>query len=413
MTAGESHGPAILGLLEGAPAGIEIGPEEIRAALARRRRGVGRGARMRFETDQLEVIGGIWRGVTTGGPVALLIRNSEWPKWASVMSPDAPKTPPAPATETERTAAGIAAGVTASADGAAVAGREAPLTRPRPGHADLAGMIKHGHADVRAVLERASARETAARVAVGAVAAAFLRQALGVRLVAHVVELGGVRADPSCAPQPDDADRLDASDARTLDARAAAAMTARVEEAKRAGDTLGGVVEVIAHGVPPGLGSYAQADRRLDALLAGALMGIQAIKAVEIGLGVGVAALAGSAVHDPIELLAGRISRPTNHAGGIEGGVSNGAPVVVRATMKPIPTLARALPSVDTTTGEAAPAIHQRSDTTAVPAAAVVAEAMTALVLAQCALEKFGGDSVAETRRNFEAYLAAIPETLR
>ncbi|MDR1634528.1 MAG: chorismate synthase [Bifidobacteriaceae bacterium] len=386
LTAGESHGPAILGVLEGIPAGIQVEPEDIAQALARRRAGHGRGARMGFEADQVTVLGGIWRGATTGGPVAISIANSEWPKWRDVMSPEAG---PAP-------------------DSA----RAAELTRPRPGHADLAGMLKYGHTDARAILERSSARETAARVAIGAVAEAFLEQALGVQIVSWVVRLGGLTASGP-APAPEDAAALDASPVRTLDPAAALAMTARIDEAKQAGDTLGGAVEVIAYGVPVGLGSHVQADRRLDAELAGALMGIQAIKAVEIGLGVEVANRPGSQAHDPITRRGGRVARLSNHAGGIEGGMSNGEPVVVRATMKPIPTVPHALATIDTTTGAPAPAHHQRSDTTAVPAAAVVAQAMVALVLARAALEKFGGDSLAEVRRNAEGYLNAVPEQLR
>ncbi|MDR2347671.1 MAG: chorismate synthase [Bifidobacteriaceae bacterium] len=387
LTAGESHGPAVLGVLEGAPAGIEIGPDEIARELARRRQGAGRGARMAFEEDRIEVIGGIWRGHTIGGPVAILVRNSEWPKWEAVMSAE-PGDRPATA-------------------------RAAPLTRPRPGHADLAGMVKYAQADARAILERSSARETAARVALGALARAFLSQAVGVSLVSHVVEIGGAGAAEGRMPLPDAVRGLDASPVRTLDPVGEAAMLARIEEARRAGDSLGGVVEVIAYGVPVGLGSHVQADRRLDARLAGALMGVQAIKAVEVGLGRAAAARPGSQVHDPIERSQGRLRRPTNNAGGIEGGISNGQPVVLRAAMKPIPSLARALPSVDLGTGQAAPAMRQRSDVTAVPAAAVVAEAMVALVLAQAALEKFGGDSVAETKRNLAGYLAAVPQAMR
>ncbi|MDR3360600.1 MAG: chorismate synthase [Bifidobacteriaceae bacterium] len=387
LTAGESHGPAVLGVLEGAPAGVEIGPDGIGAALARRRLGVGRGSRMAFEADQLEVIGGIWRGLTTGAPVALLVRNSEWPKWERVMSA-APGPAPAEA-------------------------RAEPLTRPRPGHADLAGMVKYGHTDARAILERSSARETAARVALGAVAAAFLEQAFDIRLVSHVVALGGVLASANFRPSPEDLPRLDASPVRTLDRAGEAAMVQRVGQAKAAGDTLGGVVEVIAYGLPVGVGSHTQADRRLDAQLAAGLMGVQAIKAVEIGIGAAAAEAPGSLAHDPIQRRNGRVQRPTNNAGGIEGGISNGEPIVVRAAMKPIPTVPRSLPSIDTRTGEPAPAVHQRSDITAVPAAAVVAEAMTALVLARAALDKFGGDSLAETRRNLAGYLASIPETMR
>ncbi|MDR2380100.1 MAG: chorismate synthase [Bifidobacteriaceae bacterium] len=396
MTAGESHGPAILGVLEGMPAGVVITREDISQALARRRLGYGRGARMAFEADQLDLVGGIWRGATTGAPVALVIHNSEWPKWAETMSPDPGEPPPS--------------------------ARSAPLTRPRPGHADLAGMIKYAQADARAILERSSARETAARVAVGAVAAAFLRQALDIEVISHVVALGGVRADPAFTPAVGQAEpagaagavaaQVDASPVRTLDQAACQAMTDAIDAAQQSGDTLGGVVEVIAYGVPPGLGSHVQWDRRLDARLAEALMSVQAVKAVEIGLGTAAGALPGSAVHDPVERIGGRVRRPTNHAGGIEGGMSNGEPVVARATIKPIPTLARALASIDTATGAPAKAIHQRSDVTAVPAAGVVAEAMVALVLADAALEKFGGDSLAEVRRNAVAYLGAIPQEL-
>ncbi|MDR2565752.1 MAG: chorismate synthase [Bifidobacteriaceae bacterium] len=386
LTAGESHGPAVLGVLDGIPAGVEVAPRDVARALARRRAGHGRGARMGFEADQVEIQGGIWRGKTTGGPVAIAVANSEWPKWREVMSPE-----PGPPPDTARAA---------------------KLTRPRPGHADLAGMVKYGQDDARAILERSSARETAARVALGAVAAAFLDQALGIQIVSHVVALGGVVSNGP-APRPDQAAAVDASPVRTLDAAAERAMVDRIDQAKQAGDTLGGVVEVIAYGAPVGLGSHVQADRRLDAALAGALMGVQAIKAVEIGLGLAAASQPGSAVHDQITREDGRVTRVTNNAGGIEGGVSNGEPIVLRAAMKPIPTVPRALATIDTQTGEAVPAHHQRSDTTAVPAAAVVAEAMTALVLAQAALDKFGGDCLAEVRRNVAGYLAAVPEFWR
>ncbi|MDR0594198.1 MAG: chorismate synthase [Bifidobacteriaceae bacterium] len=386
LTAGESHGPAVLGLLEGMVAGVEMSPRTVGQALARRRSGHGRGARMGFEADQVEIIGGVWRGATTGGPIAISVANSEWPKWRQVMSPEPGPPPPG--------------------------ARAAKLTRPRPGHADLPGMVKYGHDDARAVLERSSARETAARVALGAVAAAFLEQALGARLVSHVVALGGVSADGP-RPLPSDVAALDASRLRTLDPAADAAMAAAVDQARRDQETLGGVVEVIAYGLPAGLGSHVQADRRLDAALAGAIMSIQAIKAVEIGLGLAAAALPGSAVHDQLDRQDGRLVRRTNNAGGIEGGISNGEPVVVRAAMKPIPTVPRALATIDTATGAPAQAHHQRSDTTAVPAAAVVAEAMAALVLARAALEKFGGDHVRETRRNLAGHLAAVPETMR
>jgi chorismate synthase len=340
---------------------------------------------MGFEQDQVRLIGGVWRGLTTGAPIAIEIENTEWPKWEEVMTPD-----PGPVPDTARAE---------------------PLTRPRPGHADLAGMQKYGATEARAILERSSARETAARVALGAVAEAFLDQALGIRLVSHVVTLGGVSAH--AVPTPDDVDALDASPVRTLDAEGAEAMMRAVDAAKKNGDTLGGTVEVIAYGVPAGLGSHVQADRRLDGALAGAVMSIQAIKGVEIGMGFEVASRPGSQVHDPITRKDGRIARTSNNAGGIEGGISNGEPIVVRAAMKPIPTVPHALPTVDVATGEAAPAHHQRSDVTAVPAAAVVAQAMTALVLAKAALDKFGGDSVDEVRRNVAGYLAAIPEVMK
>jgi chorismate synthase len=368
------------------PAGVAVAPDDIAQALQRRRLGHGRGARMGFEADRVEILGGIWRGQTTGGPVAISVANSEWPKWREVMAPN-PGEPPNTA-------------------------RAAKLTRPRPGHADLAGMVKYSHDDARAILERSSARETAARVALGSVAASFLFQALGVRIISHVVNLGGVWAQGK-TPMPDDAARVDASPVRTLDTAAAEAMQAKIDEAKASGDTLGGIVEVIAYGVPVGLGSHVQADRRLDGELAGALMSIQAIKAVEIGLGMGVADKPGSEVHDRIRRRDGRVRRDTNNAGGIEGGISNGEPIILRAAMKPIPTVPRALATIDTETGEEATAHHQRSDITAVPAAGVVAEAMTALVLARAALEKFGGDCLTEVRRNRQGYQAAIKETLK
>ncbi|MDR1441339.1 MAG: chorismate synthase [Bifidobacteriaceae bacterium] len=390
LTAGESHGPAVLGVLEGIPAGVAIDCGAIAAELARRRLGYGRGARMGFEADQVEALGGLWRGLTTGGPVAIAVANSEWPKWREVMDSETP---------TGESSANESA-------------RAAKLTRPRPGHADLAGMIKYQQDDARVILERSSARETAARVALGAVAAAFLRQAFGIEIVSHVVSLGGVTA-AAPRPLPEDGPKVDSSPVRTLDGAAAQAMAARIEQAKSDGDTLGGVVEVIAYGVPVGLGSHVQADRRLDAALAGALMSIQAIKAVEVGLGLEVANRPGSEVHDQIFRRQGRISRSTNNAGGIEGGISNGEPIVLRAAMKPIPTVPHALATIDLATGEEAPAHHQRSDITAVPAAAVVAEAVTALVLARAALEKFGGDCLSEVRRNYEGYLAAIPEAAR
>ncbi|GAB1645439.1 chorismate synthase [Krasilnikovia sp. MM14-A1259] len=386
LTAGESHGSALVATLEGLPAGVPVTTADLADALARRRLGHGRGARMSFERDQVTIVGGVRHGRTLGSPVAILVANTEWAKWEQVMAPD-----PVPA----ETLAGLA--------------RNAPLTRPRPGHADLAGMQKYGFADARPVLERASARETAARVALGAVAAAYLMTTAGVRIVSHVVELGGVAAPAGTYPQPEDAGRLDADPVRCLDPGASAAMVARVDEAHRAGDTLGGVVEVLAYGMPVGLGSHAHWDRRLDARLAAALMGIQAIKGVEVGDGFALARVPGSAAHDEIVPDGAGVRRTSARAGGIEGGVSTGEPLRVRAAMKPIATVPRALSTVDVATGAPARAHHQRSDVCAVPAAGIVAEAMVALVLADAVAEKFGGDSVAETRRNVEGYLAHLP----
>jgi chorismate synthase len=385
LTAGESHGRALVAICEGTPAGVEITTSDVAAALARRRAGYGRGARMKFEQDEAEITAGVRHGRTLGGPVAITVANSEWPKWQTVMSAD-----PVPAAEL----AGQA--------------RNEPLTRPRPGHADLAGMQKYGHDDARPVLERASARETAARVALGELARRFLSQALGAVIVSHVVAIGGVRAAEDTLPGPDDLAAVDADPVRCLDPAASAAMVAEIDAARKDGDTLGGVIEVVAHGLPPGLGSYVQWDRRLDGRLAGAMMSIQAIKGVEIGDGFATAARRGSQAHDEIEPGPAGVRRLTNRAGGIEGGMSTGDPVRVRVAMKPISTVPRALATVDVRTGEPARAINQRSDVTAVPAAGVVAEAMAALVLADAALEKFGGDSVAETRRNLAGYLEAL-----
>jgi chorismate synthase len=387
--------------IEGLPAGVEITTSDVAAALARRRLGVGRGARMAFERDAVEFLGGVRHGVTMGSPVAIRIGNSEWAKWATVMSPDP-----------------VHADALAAADdvGApAEIARNKPLTRPRPGHADLVGMQKYGFDDARPVLERASARETAARVALGAVASAFLRQAYGVTLVSHTVAIGSARVSPDAdLPRADQVEVLDGDPVRALDPGGSAAMVAEVEAAKKDGDTLGGVVEVLAYGLPPGLGSYAHWDRRLDAQLAGALMGIQAIKGVEIGDGFATATRRGSVAHDEIDRgQDGVITRRTGRAGGTEGGMSTGDVLRVRAAMKPISTVPRALATVDLATGQPATAIHQRSDVCAVPAAGVVAEAMVALVLAQACLEKFGGDSVAETSRNYRGYLEATPQSLR
>ncbi|MCR6647362.1 MAG: chorismate synthase [Cellulomonas sp.] len=391
LTAGESHGQALVGVLEGLPAGVEVVTADIQEALARRRLGYGRGARMKFEQDEVRILGGLRHGVSQGGPLAIEIGNTEWPKWVEVMSADPVEDP----SVLERA-------------------RNAPLTRPRPGHADLVGMRKYAFDDARPVLERASARETATRVALGTVAAKLLEQAAGIRLVSHVVGIGPVAVpDDADLPTPDDVAALDADPVRCLHAATSAAMVAEIDECHKDGDTLGGVVEVLAYGVPSGLGSYVHADRRLDARLASALMGIQAIKGVEVGDGFRTATRRGSAAHDEIDRVDGRVQRRSNRAGGLEGGMTNGEIVRVRAAMKPISTVPRALATIDTSTGEPAKAQHQRSDVCAVPPAAVVAEAMVALVLADALLEKTGGDSVAEVRRNLTAYVAAIPEMLR
>ena len=400
LTAGESHGPALVAMMEGLPAGVHVTSADVRAALARRRLGYGRGARMKFEQDEVEFLGGLRHGVTLGSPVAIRVGNSEWPKWQTVMSPE-------PVTEEAYAASDD---VNAEKEVA----RNKPLTRPRPGHADLVGMQKYGHSDARPVLERASARETAARVALGEVAARFLEQAYGIRLVSHTVAIGTAACAPGAdVPGPDDVERLDADPVRAFDAAGSEAMVAEVDAAKKDGDTLGGVVEVLAYGLPPGLGSHVHWDRRLDARLAAALMSIQAIKGVEVGDGFETSRRRGSQAHDEMERVDGTITRRTGRAGGTEGGMSTGQPLRVRAAMKPISTVPRALDTVDVASGEPATAIHQRSDVCAVPAAGVVAEAMVALVLAEACLEKFGGDSVAETARNHTAYLAAIPAGMR
>ena len=401
LTAGESHGPALLATIEGLPAGIAVTTDDLRAALARRRLGFGRGARMRFEQDEVEVLGGLRHGLTMGSPVAIRIGNSEWPKWQVVMSAD-------PVSEDAFAASD-------DVNAPQEVGRNRPLTRPRPGHADLVGMQKYGFEDARPVLERASARETAARVALGEVAARLLDQAYGIRLVSHTVAIGSAGvAEDAPVPTPDDVEALDADPVRCFDADGSAAMVAEVEAARKDGDTLGGVVEVVAVGLPPGLGSHVHWDRRLDARLAAALMGIQAIKGVEVGDGFRTAARRGSQAHDEMERDdGGTIRRRTLRAGGTEGGMSVGGALRVRAAMKPISTVPRSLDTVDVASEEPAKAIHQRSDVCAVPAAGVVAEAMVALVLAEACLEKFGGDSVAETARNHASYLAAVPEGMR
>lgn len=387
LTAGESHGQALIATMEGIPAHVRVTSSDVADELARRRLGAGRGARMKFEADAVRLLAGFRHGETLGSPIAIEVGNTEWPKWTDVMSPD-----PVDADELARQA------------------RNAPLTRPRPGHADLAGMQKYDFDEARPLLERASARETAARVALGTIAKAFLRQALGVTVLSHVVELGPVRAEVRSLPTITDLANIDADPVRCFDPEASGRMLEQIEACHRDGDTLGGVVEVLAWGLPPGLGSHTQGDRRLDARLAGSLMGIQAIKGVELGDGFELARRRGSAAHDEIEASPGGIRRLTQHAGGTEAGMSTGEVLRVRAAMKPIATVPRALRTVDVRTGEAATAHHQRSDVCAVPAAGVVAEAMVALVLAECALEKFGGDSLAETRRNADAYLARIAE---
>jgi chorismate synthase len=372
-------------VLEGLPASTAITTKEIAAELLRRRAGYGRGARMSFEQDEVELTGGVRHGRSIGGPIAIRVGNTEWPKWETVMSAD-----PVDAAELE----GL--------------GRNAPLTRPRPGHADLVGMQKYGLTDARPILERASARETAARVALGAVAKAFLAQALDVEILSHVVAIGTAAAPDGVLPAPGSLEAVDADLVRCVDPAASAAMVAEIDAAKTDGDTLGGVVEVVVYGLPPGLGSHVHWDRRIDSRLAGALMGIQAIKGVEIGDGFTTARRRGSQAHDEIEASPAGIRRRTGRAGGTEGGMTTGDLLRVRAAMKPISTVPRALDTIDVATGEPAKAINQRSDVCAVPAAGVVAEAMVALVLAEAAVEKFGGDSVGETRRNRDAYLASL-----
>lgn len=382
LTAGESHGLALVATLEGLPAGVPVTTAAITAALARRRLGYGRGARMKVEQDEVSILGGVRHGLTLGSPVAIMVRNAEWPKWEQVMAAD----PVAP-----EILAGLA--------------RNEALTRPRPGHADLAGMQKYSFDEARPVLERASARETAARVALGAAARSYLEQTVGITIISHVIQLGTVTAPPGLSPLPGDEERIDEDPVRCLDADASAAMVAEVNRARKDGDTLGGITEVLAYGMIPGLGSHTHWDRRLDARLAGALMSIQAIKGVEIGDGIGLACVPGSRAHDEIRSAPGGLQRATNHCGGTEGGMSTGAPLQVRTAMKPIATVPRALATVDVRTGEPAHAHHQRSDVCAVPAAGIVAEAMVALVLAGAVAEKFGGDNVAETRRNVRGYL--------
>lgn len=380
LTAGESHGKALSAILEGVPAGIEIPSDYIRAELARRRLGYGRGARMKFEEDVLQILGGVRHGKSIGGPISLLIENSEWPKWETVMSSE----PVEQAVLDELS-------------------RANPLTRPRPGHADLVGMQKYGFDDARPVLERASARETAARVAVGAVAKLLLEQVADIKIISHVVRIGSVDAKPDI-PNFSDAEHIDNDPVRCFDPSTSQAMQDEIAAAHKAGDTLGGIVEVLAFNMPIGLGSYVHWDRKLDAKLAYALMSIHAVKAVEIGDGFQLTSMRGSEAQDEIYKEENVLRRKTTHAGGTEGGVSNGEVLRVRAGMKPISTIPRALDTVDVSTGEAAKAINQRSDVCAVPALGVIAEAMVAITLAEAVLEKFGGDSLNETRRNLQSY---------
>jgi len=387
LTAGESHGQALSAIIEGIPASVSVTTADIDYHLERRRLGVGRGARQNFEADKVTILGGVRLGLTQGGPIAIQVGNSEWPKWEKVMSAD-----PVPEDEIKDLA------------------RNAPLTRPRPGHADLVGMQKYDFDDARPILERASARETAARVALGAVARNFLEQSVGITILSHVLSIGSVRVpDETALPVAGDMKKIDSDPVRCADSSTSELMISEIEKAHRDGDTLGGVVEVLAFNMPPGLGSHVHWDRRLDSKLAGAVMGIQAIKGVEIGDGFQTATRRGSVAHDEIEKDSqGKIARRTDRAGGTEGGMSNGEILRVRAAMKPISTVPKALDTIDVSTGEAAKAINQRSDVCAVPAAGVVAEAMVALVLAEVVLEKFGGDSVTETRRNYESYIAHL-----
>ena len=384
LTAGESHGQALSAIVEGLPAHIKVSTSDIDFHLSRRRLGFGRGARQNFEADKISILAGIRLGVSQGGPIAIQVGNSEWPKWEKVMSAD-----PVPEDEIANLA------------------RNAPLTRPRPGHADLVGMQKYDFSDARPILERASARETAARVALGAIARNFLEQSIGVTILSHVLSIGNVSVPEARAlPVASDMARIDEDPVRCADPETSALMVKEIEAAHTDGDTLGGVCEILAYNLPPGLGSHVHWDRRLDARLAGAMMGIQAIKGVEIGDGFATARRRGSIAHDEIEHgEGGNIVRRTDRAGGTEGGMSNGEILRVSIAMKPISTVPKALDTIDVKTGEAAKAINQRSDVCAVPASGVVGEAMVALVLAEAVLEKFGGDSVQEVRRNFQSYM--------
>ena len=386
LTAGESHGPALVGILEGLPAGVRVDPAEVSRQLERRRLGHGRSPRMQWEADRLEILAGVRHGLTIGSPVAMVIHNTEWPKWQEAMSVEAPADP----------------------DAVRETGRGQPLTRPRPGHADLVGMQKYAYPEVRNVLERASARETATRVALAAVARGLL-EAVGVTVTSHVVRIGEV-AVPEEAPRPGPGDEqaVDADPVRCFDAGVSGRMQERIDRAKAERDTLGGVVEVLVHGLPPGLGSHVHWDRKLDTRLAAALMSVQAFKGVEVGEGFHTAEVPGSKAHDEIEAAPDTPAgyrRRTGRSGGVEGGMSTGAVLRVRSAMKPLSSLTRPLATVETTTGEPAEAITQRSDVCAVPRAGVVAEAVVALEIADALLDKTGGDSLTEVRRNLAAYL--------
>lgn len=371
LTAGESHGPGLVTIVEGLPKGLEVSLEDFARELARRRQGYGRGKRMSIETDELEILGGVRHGMTLGSPVAVLIRNTEWPKWSEIMSPEPGE-----------------------------AGKE--VTRPRPGHADLAGMIKYDTEDARDILERASARETAARTIAGVLAKKLLAET-GIEIVSHVTAIGDIESEGQ-PPGPDDAETVDANEVRCFDESASRRMIEAIDNAQESRDTLGGVFEVIAYGVPIGIGSHVQYDRKLDAMLAGAVMSIPAIKGVEIGDGFTVAGLPGSKSHDEIVRVDGELDRETNRAGGTEGGITNGQPLRVRAAMKPISTLMQPLKTVDMATGEPAQAVRERSDVCAVPAAAVVGEQMVAVTVAKEVQRKFGGDTMAELTDSVSAY---------
>lgn len=399
LTAGESHGPALVATLEGMPSGVELTTKTICDALARRRLGAGRGARQKFEADEVRILGGVRHGLTTGAPIVIEIANSEWPKWEKVMSAD-PVSP-----EDLLVDAG-------KGDEREVA-RNRALTKPRPGHADLPGVLSYDLDEIRPILERASARETAARVALGACVEAFLRQLANIELVSHVVGVGPCEAKLSRLPLPSDEEHLNASPMRALDKDDESEFLACVEETRAAGDTVGGIVEVVAWNVPIGVGTHVQSDRRLDAQLAAALMSIQSVKGVEIGDGFAQSRLPGSQAHDEIIRAAdGTLTRASNRAGGIEGGTSNGQAIVVRAAFKPISTVPHALRTVDLATGEDARALHQRSDTCQVVPGAVIAEAEVALVLARALSDHAGGNSLRECKRNLEAYCAHISERL-